>query len=88
MRVLIVEDEPALAFRLQQVLEGAGFTVDVAYDGEEGWHLGDTEPYDAVVLDLGLPRIDGVTPPRLTACACYVAIGHTPTWLSLPRENT
>ncbi|MCF3630536.1 response regulator transcription factor [Thalassospiraceae bacterium LMO-SO8] len=61
MRVLIVEDEPALAFRLQQVLEGAGFTVDVAYDGEEGWHLGDTEPYDAVVLDLGLPRIDGVT---------------------------
>ena len=61
MRVLIVEDEPALAFRLQQMLEGAGFTVDVAYDGEEGWHLGDTEPYDAVVLDLGLPRIDGVT---------------------------
>lgn len=61
MRVLIVEDEAALAFRLQQVLEGAGFSVDVAYDGEEGWHLGDTEPYDAVVLDLGLPRIDGIT---------------------------
>lgn len=61
MRVLIVEDEAALAFRLQQVLEGAGFSVDVAYDGDEGWHLGDTEPYDAVVLDLGLPRIDGIT---------------------------
>jgi len=61
MRVLIVEDEAALAFRLQQVLEEAGFSVDVAYDGEEGWHLGDTEPYDAVVLDLGLPRIDGIT---------------------------
>ncbi|MBO6522171.1 MAG: response regulator transcription factor [Rhodospirillales bacterium] len=61
MRVLIVEDEAALAFRLQQVLEGAGFSVDVAYDGEEGWHLGDTEPYDAVVLDLGLPRIDGIS---------------------------
>lgn len=61
MRVLVVEDEPALAFRLQQVLEGAGFAVDVAYDGEDGWHLGDTEPYDAVVLDLGLPKLDGVS---------------------------
>jgi len=61
MRVLIVEDEAALAFRLQQVLEAAGFAVDVAYDGEEGWYLGDTEPYDAVVLDLGLPRVDGIT---------------------------
>ncbi|TAN61511.1 MAG: response regulator transcription factor [Magnetospirillum sp.] len=61
MRVLVVEDEPALALRLQQVLEAAGFAVDVAYDGEEGGHLGDTEPYDAVVLDLGLPKIDGVT---------------------------
>ncbi|MGC2857553.1 response regulator transcription factor [Novispirillum sp. DQ9] len=61
MRVLVVEDEPALALRLQQVLEGAGFVVDVAYDGEDGWHLGDTEPYDAVVLDLGLPKLDGVT---------------------------
>lgn len=61
MRVLVVEDEPALAFRLQQVLEAAGFAVDVAYDGEDGWHLGDTEPYDAAVLDLGLPKIDGIT---------------------------
>ncbi len=57
----MVEDEPALAFRLQQVLEAAGFAVDVAYDGEDGWHLGDTEPYDGVVLDLGLPKLDGVT---------------------------
>jgi len=61
MRVLIVEDEPALALRLQQVLEASAFAIDVAYDGEEGGHLGDTEPYDAVVLDLGLPKIDGVT---------------------------
>jgi two-component system OmpR family response regulator len=61
MRILVVEDEAALAFRLQQVLESATFAVDVAYDGEEGWHLGDTEPYDAVVLDLGLPKMDGVT---------------------------
>jgi two-component system OmpR family response regulator len=61
MRVLVVEDEPALALRLQRVLEAADFAVDVAYDGEEGWHLGDTEPYDAIVLDLGLPKIDGIT---------------------------
>ncbi|MBX9634971.1 MAG: response regulator transcription factor, partial [Magnetospirillum sp.] len=39
----------------------ASFAVDVAYDGEDGWHLGDTENYDAVVLDLGLPKVDGVT---------------------------
>jgi two-component system OmpR family response regulator len=61
MRLLVLEDEPALALRLQQSLEAAGFAVDLAYDGEEGWHLGDTETYDAVVLDLGLPKIDGVT---------------------------
>lgn len=61
MRVLVVEDEPALALRLQQVLEAGGFAVDVAYDGEEGWYLGDVEPYDAAVLDLGLPKLDGVT---------------------------
>ncbi|SJZ68440.1 two component transcriptional regulator, winged helix family [Enhydrobacter aerosaccus] len=61
MRVLVVEDEPVLALRLQKALEAASFAVDVAYDGEDGWHLGDTEPYDAIVLDLGLPKIDGVT---------------------------
>jgi two-component system OmpR family response regulator len=61
MRVLVVEDEPQLALRLEQALEGAGFAVDVAYDGEEAWFLGNTEPYDAVVLDLGLPRLDGVS---------------------------
>ena len=61
MRILVVEDEPALALRMQQALEAAGFAVDVAYDGEEGRHLGDTETYDAIVLDLGLPKIDGVS---------------------------
>lgn len=61
MRVLVVEDEAQLAFQLQKLLESNGFAVDVAYDGEDGWHLGDTEAYDAVVLDLGLPKIDGVT---------------------------
>jgi two-component system OmpR family response regulator len=59
--VLVVEDEPVLALKLQQLLEAAGFAVDLAYDGEEGWFLGDTEPYDAAVLDLGLPKLDGIT---------------------------
>lgn len=61
MRILVIEDEPALTFRLQQVLEAAGFAVDTAYDGEDGWYLGDTEAYDAVVLDLGLPKLDGIS---------------------------
>lgn len=60
MRLLVVEDEPSLNFRLQQALEAAGFAVDTAYDGEDGWYLGDTESYDAVVLDLGLPKLDGI----------------------------
>ncbi len=61
MRVLVVEDEPQLTLRLQQALEAAGFAVDTAYDGEEGCYLGDTESYDAVVLDLGLPKLDGIS---------------------------
>jgi two-component system OmpR family response regulator len=61
MRVLIVEDEPQLTLALERALGAAGFAVDTAYDGENGWHLGDTEGYDAVILDLGLPKIDGIT---------------------------
>jgi len=61
VRVLVIEDEPQLSLRVEQALEAAGFAVDVAFDGEEGWFLGDTESYDAVVLDLGLPRLDGVS---------------------------
>lgn len=61
MRVLIVEDEPNLLRQLRTVLEGAGYAVDTASDGEEGHFLGSTENYDAVVLDLGLPEIDGLT---------------------------
>ena len=61
MRVLIVEDDPDLARQLKDALGGAGYAVDMAPDGEEGHFLGDTEPYDAVVLDLGLPVIDGIS---------------------------
>lgn len=61
MRLLIVEDDRDLNRQLASALEAAGYAVDRAYDGEEGWFLGDTEPYDAIVLDLGLPKRDGVS---------------------------
>jgi two-component system, OmpR family, response regulator len=61
MRILLVEDEPDIARQLRQALTDAGYAVDHAPDGEEAHFLGDTEPYDAVVLDLGLPKMDGVT---------------------------
>ena len=61
MRVLIVEDEPSLGQQLRNTLEAAGYAVDLATDGEDGHFLGATESYDAVILDLGLPEIDGLT---------------------------
>ena len=61
VRLLVVEDEPDLNRQLVDALNEAGYAVDMALDGEEGHFLGDTEPYDAVVLDLGLPRMDGIS---------------------------
>ena len=61
MRILIVEDESLLADRLAAALGERGYAVDVAADGEQGDFLLGTEPYDAVILDLGLPRVDGLT---------------------------
>ena len=61
MRLLIVEDDKDLNRQLAEALTEAGYVVDRAYDGEEGHYLGDTEPYDAVVLDLGLPVLDGIS---------------------------
>ncbi|HEX8300581.1 response regulator transcription factor [Sphingomonas sp.] len=61
MRLLIVEDEPTLGQQLKNALEGAGYAVDLATDGEEGLYLGSNEQYDAIILDLGLPEIDGLT---------------------------
>jgi two-component system OmpR family response regulator len=61
MRVLVVEDEPRLAEDLARALGDAGYAVDRAADGERADFLGHTERYDAVVLDLGLPKLDGLT---------------------------
>lgn len=61
MRILIVEDDVDLSRQLKSAFKDAGYAVDVALDGEEGHFLGDTEPYDAIILDLGLPLIDGVS---------------------------
>jgi two-component system OmpR family response regulator len=61
MRILIVEDESLLADRLATALGERGYVADIARDGERGDFLATTEPYDAVILDLGLPRIDGLT---------------------------
>jgi len=61
VRLLVVEDDPNLNTQLVEALKDAGYAVDTARDGEEGHFLGDTEPYDAVVLDIGLPKMDGLS---------------------------
>ena len=61
MRILIVEDEPSLLIQLCDGASAAGYAVDLADNGINAHHLGDTEPYDAVILDLGLPKMDGLS---------------------------
>ena len=61
MRILVVEDDTNLNRQIKDALIEGGYAVDVAFDGEEGHYLGDTEPYDAVVLDIGLPQMDGLS---------------------------
>ncbi len=61
MRLLLVEDDEAIAKGVQEALTRAGFTVDHAQDGETAWVMGGDEDYDVAVLDLGLPRLDGMT---------------------------
>ncbi len=60
MRILVVEDDPRIARKVQASLEAAGYAVDPVGDGEEAWFRGDTEDYDMAVLDLGLPKLDGL----------------------------
>ena len=61
MRVLVVEDDVAIADGLARALRAEHFAVDVATNGEDGGHLGATELYDVAVLDLGLPKRDGLS---------------------------
>ena len=61
MRILVVEDDRDLSRQLVRALSDAGYAVDSAMDGEEGYFLGETEPYDIVVLDIGLPKMDGIS---------------------------
>ena len=58
-RILVIEDDPDLNRQLATALTDAGYVVDRAFDGEEGHYLGETEPYDAVILDMMLPKLDG-----------------------------
>ena len=61
MRLLVIEDDPDLNRQLATALTDAGYVVDRAFDGEEGHYLGETEPYDAIILDIGLPKMDGIS---------------------------
>jgi two-component system OmpR family response regulator len=61
MRVLLVEDDRRIASDVERALRAAGYAVDLVRDGEEAWFRGDTEDYGAVVLDLGLPQMDGLS---------------------------
>ncbi|WP_297322321.1 response regulator transcription factor [uncultured Bartonella sp.] len=61
MRILVVEDDRDLNRQLVDALKEAGYVVDHAFDGQEGQFLGDTESYDAVILDIGLPKMDGMS---------------------------
>jgi len=61
MRILVVEDDKKIASFISKGLKEAGFAVDVAHDGVDGLHLGLTEPYDAAVMDIMLPGLDGLS---------------------------
>lgn len=60
MRILVVEDEPAISAGISAALAASGYQTRLAVDGEQAWFLGDTEDFDLVILDLGLPKMDGL----------------------------
>jgi two-component system, OmpR family, response regulator len=64
MRVLLVEDEAAIARDIAGALGETGYVVGIARDGEDGWFRASTEDYDAIILDLGLPKLDGLSVVR------------------------
>ncbi|MEQ9243781.1 response regulator transcription factor [Roseovarius indicus] len=77
MRALAVEDDPRIAADVAAALDSAGFRTETCGDGEEAWFLGDTESYDLIVLDLGLPGMDGLSVLkrwRAAGCAAPVLV--------------
>lgn len=77
MRVLVIEDDLDVARQIAGTLHQSKYVVDVAHDGVEGQHLGNTEPYDVIILDLGLPKLDGLSVLRQwrqTGCEVPVLI--------------
>ena len=60
MRLLLVEDDQRIAADIERALTAAGYVVEIARDGEDAWFRGDTEDYGAIILDLGLPGMDGL----------------------------
>ncbi|MBT5752364.1 MAG: response regulator, partial [Rhodospirillaceae bacterium] len=83
MRILVVEDDLAVAKQVADILSQAKYVVDLAHDGEEAHFLGDTEPYDAVILDLGIPLMDG-----LSVLEKWRLAGKTMPVLILSARNT
>ena len=61
MRVLVVEDEARISSLISDVLKAEGLIVETAEDGEKGWEMGGTELYSAAILDIGLPKLDGLS---------------------------
>lgn len=75
MRILVVEDNADVARQIKSALAHELFVVDIALDGEDGLFLGETEPYDAIILDLGLPKLDGLSIlMRWRASGCEVPV--------------
>ena len=60
MKILVVEDDLQVARQIQTALKGVGYVVEVVHDGEEGYYMGNNDTFDAVILDLGLPKMDGI----------------------------
>ena len=88
MRVLVAEDDAALGRQVAEHLRRAGYAVDWERDGEEAHFLGDTEPYDAVVLDLGLPHLDGLTALRRWRAVANTARASRPARLARARRGS
>ena len=75
MRILIVEDDPKIADAVVRTLNAAGYATERADNGETAWFLGDTETYDAIVLDLGLPKLDGLSVlKRWRSAGCTIPV--------------